>query len=337
MKTINVQELEAALAIVKPGLSNKDIIEQTTSFAFMGDRVVTYNDEISISHPVPGMELNGAVEATELYSFLGKIKKKEVNLEVTKNELLITSGRTQAGLRLESEIKLPLEELGKISKWKKLPESFSKNLQFAAMACGNDMSRALLTCVHVAPETFTGSDGYSILRIKSDEETPLTDVLIPATISNEIAKMEPTHLTTTDGWIHFKNTANTIFSCRVFSDTYPDVSPHMKVKGQEIPLPVNIEDMVDKAMVFAKRAHFLDEELLLKVSSGKMTVESKSATGSWFSDSAKIKYDGEERDISIVPQLLKKMIKNDKFIVSSSQLKFSGEGWEYTTQLRNVK
>jgi len=49
---INKNELKNALEIVKPGLANKEIIDQSTSFAFMNDCIVTYNDEISVSHPV---------------------------------------------------------------------------------------------------------------------------------------------------------------------------------------------------------------------------------------------------------------------------------------------
>ena len=56
MKT-NKTKLQTALEIVKPGLANKEIIEQSTSFAFLKGKVVTYNDEVSISHPLKGIEL----------------------------------------------------------------------------------------------------------------------------------------------------------------------------------------------------------------------------------------------------------------------------------------
>ena len=50
---INRKELLDTLSIVSPGVSNKEMaIEQATTFAFLKDRVVTYNDEISISHPI---------------------------------------------------------------------------------------------------------------------------------------------------------------------------------------------------------------------------------------------------------------------------------------------
>ena len=64
---VNKEKLRQALEIVRPGLANKEVIEQATSFAFMDGRVVTYNDEISISHPVEGIEIEGAVKADQLY------------------------------------------------------------------------------------------------------------------------------------------------------------------------------------------------------------------------------------------------------------------------------
>ena len=70
---INKVELQEALEKVKPGLASRELIEQSTSFAFMGDRVVTYNDEISISHPVKNLDVTGAVKAQTLYAFLNKI------------------------------------------------------------------------------------------------------------------------------------------------------------------------------------------------------------------------------------------------------------------------
>ena len=83
---IKKEELLKALAAVKPGLSSKDVIEQSTSFAFMGGHVVTYNDEIAVRYPVD-LEIEGAIRANELYSFLSKIKDKEIDLEVSEKPI----------------------------------------------------------------------------------------------------------------------------------------------------------------------------------------------------------------------------------------------------------
>ena len=140
MKISRVELLEA-LEKVKPGLANRELIEQSTSFAFIGDRVVTYNDEISVSHLVKGLEnMKGAIKAKTLYEFLARVKDEEIEIEQEENEVLIKTGRSKAGLRFEYEIRLPFEEVGEIGKWKKLPEDFVDALRLSYPACSDRKS-----------------------------------------------------------------------------------------------------------------------------------------------------------------------------------------------------
>ena len=90
---INKETLKQALEIVKPGLANKEIMEQSTSFAFIDDKVVTYNDEICISHPVPDIGIKGVIKAEEMYNFLGKVKTEEITVTQEENEIVLKSGR----------------------------------------------------------------------------------------------------------------------------------------------------------------------------------------------------------------------------------------------------
>ena len=89
---INKTNLQTALEIVKPGLASKELIDQSTSFAFMGDRVVTYNDDISVSHPIEGLNITGAVKADKLYALLNKLKQEEIEVEICGGEILLKSG-----------------------------------------------------------------------------------------------------------------------------------------------------------------------------------------------------------------------------------------------------
>jgi len=109
-------DLIDALAIVKPGLASKEFIEQSTSFAFVAGRVITYNDEISISQPIEGIDFEGAIKADELYQLLSKLKADVIDLSINDAEITIQCGKISAGMTLQEEIKLPLEEIGEISK-----------------------------------------------------------------------------------------------------------------------------------------------------------------------------------------------------------------------------
>ena len=333
---INKAKLLEALEIVKPGLANKELIEQSTSFAFINGKVVTYNDEISISHPVEGLELEGAILAENLYKFLGKIKKEEVELSVEGNEIVLTSGRSKAGLTLQSEVKLPLdEEVATIGKWKTLPADFLKFVSFAMTSCGKEMSKPILTCVHVDESgVIESTDSNRITRCHLESGMPVKSFLLPATSAADMIKLKPNKISEGKGWIHFKTEAGTIISCRVFEDAFPNCEPHMKVKGTEVTFPTSIEECLDRAMVFSKRDHILDESITIIIQSKKLTLKAKSTSG-WFEETLNIKFDAEPITFEITPYLLKGILKETQsFIFSLNKLKFAGEGWEHIMALR---
>ena len=335
---INKDELLNALEIVKPGLANKELIEQSTSFAFMNERVVTYNDEISISHPVEGLEIEGAVQAQELYQLLSKLKKDDIEIIVEDNQIILkASSRSKAGLTLQQEIKLPLEEIGDQGKWKKLPEDFIRHVNFAIGACSRDMSRPVLTCVHVNKEgRIESSDGYCINRCELEENMPVKTFLIPATSAVTLVKLGPTKIAEGKGWIHFQTDAGTIMSCRVFEDEYPDISDFLEVEGIEIKFPRTTNEVLDRASVFSKRDHFLDEEVVVTLEDNRMKVSSKSDSG-WLQEEINIKYDDSPISFSVTPYLLRGILEETlTCIICENRLKFEGAGWVYVTVLKTA-
>lgn len=336
MTKIKTSHLKNALEIVKPGLANKEIIEQSTHFAFMNGRVCTYNDEISISSPVPGFDATGAVWAEELYQLLSKTKKDEIEMVITDTEVQLKSGRGKASLILKQEIKLPLEEVGKINDWEPLPKDFLQFLPFAIHACSNDMSQPLLTCVHVKENgVIEASDRFRIAKCQLFDEMPTDNFLLPATSAAQVIRLKPTHIAKGEGWIHFKaEEKDAIISCRIFNDKFPDMTPHLKVTGNKITFPKTMRDMIDRATVFSKRDHFLDERITIALTEKRITVKSESDTGK-YEEPANMKYAGKDFAFSITPYLLKEILgRTQNCIVGKDRLKFEDEGWEYICMLR---
>jgi hypothetical protein len=334
---MNIQKetLKKALETVKPGLAGKEIIEQSTSFAFMGDRVVTYNDEISISHPVEGLNLTGAIRAEELYQLLSKLKREEIEVEITATEVILSSGKMKAGLILQSEIKLPLEEIGEISKWKTLPENFSEACQFVASSCSTDMSRAILTCVHITGNQVEASDAYQIAQFKFNSGlSAKTNLLIPATSIREVIKINPTKIALGSGWVHFQNEAGTVLSCRIFEDEFPDTSSHMEVEGIEITFPKTIGEILDRASVFSKQAVSTDETITITLDKNRVKIAGKSDSG-WFEEEANIKFSEEKTSFMITPSLFRNILnRSNSCVLGSSKVKFSGENWDFMALLK---
>lgn len=332
---INKNELKTALEIVKPGLANKEIIEQSASFAFVKGRVVTFNNEISVSHPIEGLDIEGAIQAEELYKFLGKIKTEEIDIFIKEEEIILKSGRSTAGFTLMSKVLLPLdEELSEKGKWKPIPENLVKALDFSSMSCSTDMSNPKLTCVHVNNEEgyVESCDNYRITRYIV-KDIPVHTFLIPATSVKTITKLKPIKIAEGKGWIHFKTEQNTIISCRILKETFVNTSQFFKSlkKGIKITLPETLEEVIEKAIIFVKGKQNGDEVIDINISNKKLTVESKSEKG-WFKETLPITYDGEDISFPITPYLLQDILSETKdCILLDNLLFFKGTDWTYLT------
>lgn len=334
---IKKEDLKRALEIVKPGLANKEIIEQSGSFAFIDGRVVTYNDEISVSHPIKDLTITGAIQAEELYKFLAKAKEEEIDIKITETEVIIKSGRATTGFSLNSKITLPLdEELVVKGKWKKLPVDFNTAINFASMSCSSDMTHPKLTCVHANQKGFIeGSDNFRVAHYML-EELPVGTFLIPANSAKIVTKLNPTKICEGNGWVHFKTEEGTRISCRVVNDNYVDTSPYTKhpKKGVNVRFPKTLSDVLDKAIIFAKGEQNSDESVEILITKNKLTVKSASLI-SWFKESIDIEYNtNEEISFSIVPHLLKDILKQTyDCVLSEGVLYFKSDNWIYVTSL----
>lgn len=322
-------ELLTALEIVRPGLANREVIEQSTSFAFMKNRVVTYNDEISISHPIEGLDVEGAIQADELYKILQRISKEDIDITVSENEILITAGKAKAGLTLFQEIKLPLQEIGEMEDWHLLPTNFIRGLKFVIPSCGRESSKPNLMNIHCNDQGFLeASDGHRISRLVLNKELGIPTFLLPSDTARKVFGLAPNKIANGKGWVHFKTDLGTIISCRKNEDKFPDTTALIQVQGIELTLPDGIEDVLDRASVFAKRDSLLEEQILFKAEKQKLTIRSESDTG-WFEEKLKVEFQ-EYVNFSITPALFKDIIKETKtFTLNPKLIKFEGEDWIY--------
>jgi DNA polymerase III sliding clamp (beta) subunit (PCNA family) len=335
---IQKEELRKALEIVKPGLANKEIAEQTSSFAFIDGFVVTYNDSISIRHPIGDLGLNGAIRAEKMYKLLSKIKKDEIEIQIDKTELTITTGRAEAKLAIETEITMPILDIKKITKkFQDLPDNFSQNLRFAMQSCSRDMSRPVLTAVHIREDGgLEGSDGFRLARIRGDG-MPVADFLLPADSAAQVVKLKPARICLESAWVHFQNEEGTIISSRIFEDdVYPKVDHIFEFAGEELSLPKSIADILDRATIFSSDSdHFLDQQVTVQIENNKAIISGECSTGS-YKETANIRYEGEKIQFSMTPHLFKDILtETHECVVGEGRIKFTGENWEYLGMLRN--
>ena len=333
---INKADLQVALEKVKPGLANKELIEQATSFAFLGGRVVTYNDEISISAPVKGLEkVTGAVKAQALYEFLNKVKKEEIDLEWEDNQVVIKAGRAKAGLIFESEVKLPIdEEITDIGEWNKLPKGFLAALKLCYPCCSRDMAKPVLTCVHINGKVIEASDSYQIIQYKLGGPVPGKKFLIPANSVKELVKYAVTEITVGESWAHFRTEDETvIFSVRIVGGDFPPVAQYLEMDdGVEFSFPEDIREVLARANVFVNR-NLADAGSVpvafVETKGGRLKLSAKNDSG-WFEETMRVTNKDANFTFSIGIEFLTKLFeKLQTCIIGSRKILFKGENWEH--------
>jgi len=331
---VNRAQLLSALEIVRPGLASKALIEQSTSFAFLGDRVVTYNDEISISHPIEGLSLTGAIEADRFYALLSKVKADIIELEVADGEILLKMGREKAGITLIADVKLPLDAIGEQGKWHPIPKELSAAIHFCKFCCGKDMTKPVLTCVHIRKDgKVEASDDHRISQYQVSK-LPIDTFLLPARTIPNVLPANITKIAAGKGWIHFGTDSGTVFSSRVYQDNYPDnLDKFLAVEGIELKLPKTLPDLLEKAEIFSKGDFLLDQKADITVEKNKLKIRTEAGSG-WFEAEANIRYDSDPFTFTIHPLFLREIVQRTQTcILGKNIMKFEGENWQHVVAL----
>jgi hypothetical protein len=339
MEKIIKQELLTALEIVKPGLGSNLLIEQISSFAFLDGRVITYNDEISISHPVEGINFSGAIKAEEMYKLLEKLTTEEVELEMKGNEIILKSYKSKAGFPIQAEIKLPIQEIEKATKWYVLPTNYLDQLLKCSYCCSTTNDQPILTAVFINhKEGFSmGCDRFRLMYAEfAGMELPA--ILIPATSIPIVYRISPVKMAVTENWVHFENNDNTIIHCRIMNDAYKDLKYLLNVEGTDLILPNNILKILERASILSEKEG--DQEItIVTIEKGKLTVRSQSEKG-WYEETTKIRYKNPEKPVitfSMNINFFKAILKEElTCIIGDRAIKFQGAGWAYVGMLRRM-
>lgn len=230
MNRINRATLLEILLRVAPGLSSRDFIEQSSCFAFTGGWVATFNDEICCRTKT-GFDADfvGAVHAQSLLRVLENMSEDEVDLNATAKELVVIGKRKKAGIRMESEIILPVEQVEPPESWTPIPEDFGVALKTVAAAAGTNDEEFMTVCIHITPEFMEACD-----RRQATRYTLATGVsrpfLVRAKSIIHVADRAMLKIGETDNWVHLRN-----------KDLFFFVpTPHRRVsrqRGQDVVIP----------------------------------------------------------------------------------------------------
>lgn len=332
---ISREELLKDLELTTPGLSNKDIVEQSSCFVFKEGQIITFNDDVACRLKTK-IDITGAVKADPLLSILKKLTEDTVELVESEgddgHELIIKGKKKSCGIRMEQEIFLPIEAVETPEKWKALPSDFVEAVDMVKDCAGRDETQFALTCVHLHPDWIETSDTYQVARytIKTGLKQ---SVLVRKESLKFITTLGMTEFSETKNWIHFRNSLGLILSCRRYIEEFRDMTDIFKIAGgTKTTLPRGLKEASEKAEIFSSD-NIGDNLIKIHMKTGKVKVEGRGSTG-WFSEIKNTDYEGKNLVFMISPALLIQIIdKHHACIISTDKLKVETDKFQYVTCL----
>lgn len=332
MATVNREELLRTLEMLQPGLATREAIEQSKCFAFVGGDVCTYDDETSVRMPskLPNMA-DCAVPAKALLELLRKLPEVEIDVRLAGGELLIAGKSRKAGIAVEKDVLLPIQNVERPKKWVKLHEEFAEAVGIVQECAGKDETQFSLTCVHVHPKWVEACDNFRATRYKLE-----TGVSEPCLVRRDSLKhvvgLGAAELAETKSWLHFRNPAGLVLSCRRSLEEYHDLGEFLKSKGSPATLPKGLAEAAEKAEVFsAENAE--DNLVSVELRPGKLRIRGQGVSG-WYQESKKIAYDGQPLHFLISPKLLGEITrKHNECSISDRALIVNGGKFKFVTCL----
>ncbi len=325
---IKRQILVNALAQLKPGLSNKDIIESGMCFNFSRNAITTFNDLVSVSIPLEtGIE--GAVRAEELHKLLDKITADEIELTQTESELKIKAGKVRAGLSLKTELLAPLTTE---NEWHELPKQFKEAIQFCQFSTSKDMTRPHLTCIHFEQDRASSSDRWRITQFTMAESMP-QNFLLPAPAANVLLRYNISHMALDDAWIHFADDeTGLVFSARKIIADLMQPDQYFEVEGQLVKLP-DLAKTLDRAKIMVEGDSELDLTIRLELHPGKLICRGQKEIG-WVEEQVDLEYEGPRHVMLVNPLFLADILaRTTEMVVNENMCLFWGENFRHVMML----
>jgi len=314
---VNKSDLLTALESVQPGLTMRDVVEQSSCFVFRDEEVMTFNDEVACRRKSP-LKIEGAVPAGPLLAILRKLPEEELDITLEKGLLIVRGKGRKVSIRMQEEIALPIEKVEAAEDWKPLHEDFSDAIYVNQQCVGKDESDYAATCIHIDKKFIEACDGSQAIRYKIKTKVR-ESMLVRGSSIKHIVSLDMTEFAETDSWIHFRNPTGLIFSCRRDTQTYEPIDSILDVDGHNLTLPKGLAEAADRAEVFS--AENADEnEVLVDINADRLRITGTGVSGK-IVENKKINYDGEPIAFHIGPKLLVELVKRyNDCVVSPTKL-----------------
>lgn len=304
---VNRAQLLQVLEFVSPGLSTREVIEQSNYYCFKDGKVFTYDDETAVISDSPlGQDFTGAIPSAPLREILHKLKEEYIEVTLEEGRLSIQGKGQSMKILMAAKIELPIDNLETPKKWKKLPESFTEGLKLVEGCASKDESNFALTCINVTSKFIEAYDRDQFARFNVKLDVKKEHRIKQVSLKN-IINLEMSEFAETPKWFHFRNSTGLVLSCRRFGDKYPVLDVLAQSSGEKLEFPKSLGEIAERAEVFS--AYNVNKnEIVIDLKPNWVHVTGTGQYGE-YKGKKKIKYSGEELGFVISPKLLQELVK----------------------------
>lgn len=326
-----LQTLESVAA----GLSQKEVEEQSSCYAFKDGYVMTYNGELA-SWCKLKLDVEGAVPAAPLLAILGKYPDDEIDVSVHEGEFILKGKNKRTPIRMEAEVLLRIDEVERAQQWQPLDPNFCEgvSLVYQCASKDNDDTGFAMSCVNITPDFIEACDNLQLCRFPCANPVEGSTLVRRDAIKHVIG-LDMTHVAQTKNWIHFRNPAKLVLSCRRYMDDYRDLSPVIEFTGQPLTLPGGLAEVVDRANVFSSE-NPENNTVEVALTRDMITIKGTGALGRHL-ERKRSSYEGKDIRFLISPAILTEVSKKSTVCaVTKNRLKIETEKFIYVSVLGAV-
>jgi DNA polymerase III sliding clamp (beta) subunit (PCNA family) len=256
---VKKEEFKKVLESLRPALARKEYSSQTSHFVFFPDKIVTFNEDVCISHPFESDE-SFSVRGEEFYKLIDGITDEEIEITVGSKRVNIRSKSTSSSMAILDDEQLnSLEGISSMEKtqkkWKPLSEDFLEGISLCSFSASPDLTKGVQACVVVKKDTCYSFDQIraSLYELKDPIED---DLFIVARHVVELIKFPVIEYCTNKSWMHFRTSDQVTFSCKMISGDFlpfEGILPLFEkmVNVPSISLPPELKSIIDNVTILA--------------------------------------------------------------------------------------
>jgi len=249
-------ELLKALKTALPGTDKESsLLEAADSFVLDNSWIRTYNEQISVSVPFES-GIRAVAKAQELYKVVGKMDGDSVRLFVQNGQLILQDRQTTLEMNAPDKLPDTLRALNTDGlTWAELPADFMTGIRLCLTSASTNSLFTAINGICFSGPNILSTDNFRV----SWYEIPGMDMgygIIPTPAVKELLKLgnDFKEISRDASWIHFRDSAGTIFSCRLMEGNFP-LEKSLKLFDMEFSevytFPHGIYEAADRAAIMA--------------------------------------------------------------------------------------